>query len=177
MELKLLDQQLEAEEWKSKYEQLKSDVVDGAVAKHEDEYLEVLDEIGDFEAEKEEQHQQFSTKNLASKEDLNAILMTRVDDNCADLSNLNLNTWIFNQLMKIIFGVRSDYDQITILDLHNANMGAPMMPMLLHALRNPRLSALDLSKNEMDEDMFSGILDTLRVSFLPHTVYYNPVES
>ncbi len=170
MELKLLDQQLEADEWKGKYTQLKGDVVDGIVAKHAEESLEVLDEVGDLEG-KQQETDELSNKHLASKEDLNAILMTRVDDNCADLSDLNLNGWIFNQLIKILFGVRSEYDQITVLDVRNANIGPTMLPMLLHALRNHRLLAIDLAKNDLNEEMFSAILETLRVKLLVDAFY------
>jgi hypothetical protein len=164
-ELQLLDQEITANEWKEKYEKLKETVVDGVLAKRPEDYLESMDQLGDLEEEPTDREtRNLTSKLLATKNDFNAILLTRVNDNCADLSDLELSPRLFGQLVKEVFGVRSDYDLVTVLDLQNSGTNNSKLLMLIHAIRNPRLLGLNLSKNDVDEAMLNDMLGALRVS-------------
>lgn len=152
LELKLLDQKLESEKWKTKYDTLKEKIVIDATEDNEIENLEV---VGNVEMEDGDSH---------VLNDINEILASRIIDNyIADLSNIPFNRQLFINLIKQLFGTRSPYPNIRIAVFKNCNLGPSLQDALVQLMRSSKIAGIDFSHNSFGEETFIKMLDVLQV--------------
>ncbi len=95
--------------------------------------------------------------------DANSILAHRIVEHYADLSDLDFNKQVFIYISRTLFGIRSVYENVRVVNLRNCQLYVDHIEPLLHMLRNPKLEAIDLSRNCLSEEMLVSILQVLRV--------------
>lgn len=153
LELKLLDQQLESEKWKTKYDTLKDKVVETAV---EENQVENIEAVANVEMEDEEVHKWESVDEIIAKR--------VIDDYIADLTDIKLKRTMFIALIKNLFGARSSYPNIRIVSMKNCSLSVEHKDTIVHLVRSSRIAGIDFSRNDIREDTFIQILDVIGVS-------------
>lgn len=156
LELQLLDKNLEAEEWKRKYESLRL-----KVSEEETEEVKKILSLGDGgaseEAELQEPQQTATMKEII----LNRLQGERV----ADLSNLKFASKAsFASIIKALFGQKSAYPGLRVAWLRNCELSAVNAEAIAHLLRSAMLDAVDLSRNSLDDLSFIAIVEALKVT-------------
>lgn len=153
LELKLLDQQLESEKWRTKYDTLKEKVVESAVEENQVENIEV---VANVEMEEGEVHKW---------ESVDEIIAARVIEDCiADLTNIKLKRTMFIALIKNLFGARSPFPNIRVVSMKNCSLSVEHKDIIIHLVRSSRITGIDFSRNDIREDTFVHILDVIGVS-------------
>lgn len=155
LSLKLLAQKTETENWKAKYDLLLDKI--GTVNLEEE-----VDSSQPFEMAAEVE---FFTqkKEPTSYDDLQQLLINRASSWALDLHGISLDKLSFSKLVKEIFGSRSSFDTINLVNLEKCNLSDEYIPSLLSMIRSSRLQAIDLSNNEFSEVLFLQLLTTLQV--------------
>ena len=166
MELKLLEQAAESQHWKTKYDELKEIALEDILEEKSDQIaLDKLEEMAELTMK--------DPPPLTVK-DASAILISRVQGHVADLSNIELNQQVFIYLSRALFGVKNhkQYEDVRVLFVKNCELKTAHIEPLLHVLRNPKCEAIDISKNNINEEMLVKILHTLRVSLASYSNAY-----
>jgi hypothetical protein len=156
MELRLLEQTEQSEHWKSKYDELKEYAIEDALEEKTEQFaLEKLEALAEMT---------MKDPPPATVKDANSILISRVTEHYADLSNIYLNKTIFIYLSRTLFGTRSIYANVRIINLKDCDLGIDHIEPLVHILRSPRCDAINLSYNHLTEEMLFKMMEVLRVS-------------
>ena len=157
LNLKLLAQKNETETWKTKYDKLIDKVGSGNVNIDltTEQQLEAAAEVDSEHIE-----------NNASYADIQKILIERISSWALDLSKTKMNLLDFSKLCKEVFGSRSSFDSINLVDLHNCGLTDEYTTPLISFIRSSRLQAIDLSSNELSEIFFLQLLTTLKVTYM-----------
>jgi ElaB/YqjD/DUF883 family membrane-anchored ribosome-binding protein len=155
LSLKLQKQKSETETWKQKYDKLIEKVGTGAVDAEgsADQQLEAAAEV-------ESQPREVA---YSSYQDIQQVLTDRVHSWILNLKGVNMTVADFAKLFKEVFGARSAYANITVVDLAQCNLTDEFTTPLLAFIRSSRLQALDLSSNDLSEAFFLQLLTTLKV--------------
>lgn len=154
LELKLLEQQVESDKWKTKYDSLKENVYDKAGLSLP---IETLDHIAESE--------EISVPQTFKKIDnFQAIEVSSINGCIGNFNNLEISKPILFDLAKQIFGTSSLYTDVNIAWFRSCNFDESFIEPLCHIFRSPKLFAIDLSYNNINEKMFSAFVDILNVS-------------
>ena len=161
MELKLLDQELESEKWKSKYDQLYETVVGGETPTNKTlEQIEKLGEVEDLEAIWEDaaqvtKHQHYPVTSL---------LLENLVGNLAKFNGIGLTKTVFSGLMKALFGSKSEHPEVDLLWVNHCDIDPESIETIEFILKSPRLRGLDISHNYLDDDVLFSFVEILNVS-------------
>eukprot|EP01039_Chlorochromonas_danica_P008441 gene8441-9307_t len=154
LELQLLDKNLEAEEWKRKYESLRL-----KVSEEETEEVKKILSLGDGSASEEAELQEPQQTATMREIILNRLLGERV----ADLSNLKFASKAsFSSIIKALFGQKSAYPGLRVAWLRNCELSAANAEAIAHLLRSAMVDAVDLSRNNLDDLSFIAIVEALK---------------
>lgn len=158
LNLKLLDQKVQAEEWKLKYDSL-VEKVSGNV--NEDMELDVLEDVGGSDTATDNKVQ---LHNI-TEADIDNILASRKDSWALNVSNLHLSPASFAALCKASFGPRSIYlNELRLAALSNCGLTDDATAAVVGLCRSRELKALDLSNNQFGVTLFEQMVETLTVS-------------
>ena len=156
LNLKLLAQKTEAEEWKAKYDLLVDKVSSGTVdIKDNQQPMETAAEVENVEG-----------SEFTSLHDVQRLLNDRVSSWILDLSDVKMDKILFAKLSKAVFGARNSFETINTALFENCGLNDEYSPALLSIIRSSRLQAINLSNNDLNEVFFLQLLTTLKVSLL-----------
>ena len=155
LNLKLLDQQKVAEEWKKKYDQLLGNIRDPLV---------------ELDSKKPEITTAFTPQSIRTMADFHNIVTQRPYSWILDISGYSsdeLSAVLFAKMCKHIFGVRSPFERaINIAWFNNCDLKDGFLPSISFILRSSTLEALDLSKNALTHKFLLDCVPVLKVHFL-----------
>lgn len=163
LNLKLLEQKTETEEWKKKYDLL----INSIGTNGKTETARKID-VGNFEiaAEIESDINEFEQISL---HDIHSLLNGSVSSWILDLKDLKIEKNLFAKLSKIVFGVNSGFNQINTAIFKNCGLTDEYTVYLLSIIRCIRLKAVDLSNNDLSEIFFLQLLSLLKVNDRPYS--------
>lgn len=156
MNLKLIDQQQAAVEWKSKYDNLLKNIHNP---------IDDVDVVITSEKSLNGPAAKITNQKFVSNiNELHNIIASRQIPWVADMSNVKeMNPNNFAKYCKYIFGVRSPFErEISIALLNNCELTDDHGPSLQFILRNPNLDAIDLSHNDLSNSFLSECATTLK---------------
>jgi hypothetical protein len=151
MGLKVVEQHLEAQEWKHKYESLMTKISETTVTSSNIQAYEV---VGDLT----------STKKYNWKKDFDRLLhlqLSSVYPWCLDTSGLELHDVELKKLCR--YPKSHSSDAITILQLCHSGIRDEDAELVISLLHFPRLQALDLSFNDLGPEFRSALIQTVEV--------------
>jgi len=164
MNLKVIEQHVEAKEWKDKYETL--------VMKISDDTLMNPAKISAYEvaADISSAPQLKSWRNDVEKQ---LYLLPSSDMPWfLDVSNSNLSC---NDLHRILmFPKTNNYTQTSVLNFHNCGLDDSCAKLLGHLLRFPNIAAIDFSCNDVAEMFQSALLSAVEVGLLSRICVLTP---
>lgn len=168
MELKLLEKEVQANKWKGKYEDLKDKIIEKKVDDPAD--AEKLEKLGEVEDESvdilEETIGQFQNN-------VGALLVQNVQGNFASFNNIPLTKPVFSGLVKSLFGLKSQYPELNVVSFRNCNLDHTSIEAIEYLLRSPRLQGLDISRNNLDDDVLFSFVEVLNVSTSCELIFYH----
>ena len=157
LELKLLDKQLETENWKTKYTDLKEKVLEEVNENEQD--IDLLGKIADIETHE--------AKNFYIPTDANILLAARIEGNVANFSETNFTRAIFFNVMRELFSPKTNnFPFVNVLLIDNCSVDSDYADAVYNALKNPKLEAIDLSHNFINGEMMFNIVSILAVGDL-----------
>jgi hypothetical protein len=157
LELKLLEKEVESENWKTKYTDLKEKVIEDIQEDEQD--VNLLETIAEIEAKE-------AGQNYYVPSDPHLLLATRIDHHVANFSSINFTRFVFFQVMKELFqtkGANNTFSAVNVLLLDHCNLDDEYADALYSAFKNPRLEGIDLSHNLLNGDMMYNITSILSV--------------
>lgn len=152
LNLKLLEQKQEAEEWKAKYDSLVGKVSDN------------IADTADFDT------LEFAAETLAEKRvdfisqfDLNVLLKNQKYPWIVDLSHANIEPSVFASTIKSLFSARAAGSDSSVVVLNHCSLTDENAAALVSVFRNNDVHAVDLSHNDLNEVFFLQLVDVLKV--------------
>ena len=169
LNLKLLDQQQVAEEWKKKYDNLLENIREPFVELNVDSqnFYRNREDIGTI---KNNLYQQ--KRIVHDMNEFHNAVVNRLYNWIADISDSlseDLSIGLFAKFCKHIFGVRSPFEKdLSIVWFRNCELRDDFIPSISFLLRSPRLEAIDLSHNNLSQKFMQECVPVLKVkrSFL-----------
>jgi hypothetical protein len=152
LNLKVIEQKNEAEEWKTKYDALVEKVASNA---SENAEVELLMAVAETSAE--------TPQTTNNPHDINQIIMTRKHSWTLELDSVSLDLSSFAHICKTVFGPHSSFKDIRVLSLKGCAINDEFINSALSLFRSASLSAIDLSLNSFGEAVLNGIVETLKV--------------
>lgn len=148
--LKILEQQVEAQDWKKKYEELIEKVADVA-AKTDPKVYEIAAEV-------HSKHVKAPSYRAKVMEALRAEGVNWV----VDLSDTTVGVEGLTEVLKILNGMR-DSCKITTMILRNSELDSSCTEQLAAVVSFPYLEAIDMSSNELSRSFYDMLLKALEV--------------
>lgn len=176
LNLKLLDQQRLAEEWKKKHDSLLENIREPLIELNVDSHHNPNGGIGKISNYLNHRH------TVHDMNDFHNTVVDRLYSWIADISDTlteDLPIGLFAKFCKHIFGVRSPFEKdLSAVWFHNCELRDDFIPSILFLLRSPRLEAIDLSHNNLSHKFFQECAPVLKVirkllAFSMHIVFYN----
>lgn len=153
LQLKLLEQEKEVDEWKRKYDRLVDKVTEKTA---ESDFIESLEVVGEVEEIPD------ADKSI-SPADLNKLIATRNFKWVLDLSSASITVNIFTKLCKMLFGGRNEnYEELKIAVFRDCELTDDHGPPLITIFQNPNIQAFDLSRNNLGSAFFKDLVTTLQ---------------
>ena len=171
LNLKLLDQQQVAEEWKKKYDNLLENIREPFVELNVDSksFSHNKEDIGTIH---------FQQRQIVhDMNDFHNAVVDRLYSWIADINGIlseDLSIGLFAKFCKHIFGVRSPFEKdLSIVWLRNCELRDDFIPSISFLLRSPRLEAIDLSHNSLSQKFLQECVPVLKVikNFLLFRLY------
>jgi hypothetical protein len=169
LELKLLDQELATENWKTKYEGLKEHVIDD-IEGGRDASSGVFGEEGEGNElsmmEKLAEYEEKEINDYYIPTDPHLLLISRIDYNYGNFSRVHFTRQVFSTVMRQLFGPKSSFPDINVLFLDHCELNNHYSESLYNIFKNPKLEGVDLSYNLIDNEMMFQIITFLSVIML-----------
>lgn len=154
LNLKLLEQKQETDEWRQKYDNLVGKVSDKV---HEDTFdFNTLEQAANILSEKQAQ-------NTATLEDINLVIASQRNPWILDLSNIGVEENAFTTFCKSAFSSRTSNSGWKAVILRNCGLSDGSTAALLSIFRNSQVVAIDISHNQLSEMFFLQLLPVLKV--------------
>lgn len=174
--LKVVEQKIETEEWKEKYENL----INKINQNNEKNEIEIFEIIGEIESNKnnkinknkenneniKENKENNENNNLYSFIGLNLDRLLHFQYStkyfwCINTSNLYINR---NEIKKLLKYPKSyNANNIKVLQLNHSNLQDSDSDLIILLLHYPSLECLDLSHNELGSEFRSILIQTIQV--------------
>lgn len=159
--LKVLEQQTEASEWRSKYDQLLQQIRSNRDVNE----IPLAEGISSGPASNETNNKNNThLYDIRTERDINHLLLNPQHAWILNLCNTTISPEAFAKLCKLTFGTKSVYNEYRSIQLSNSGLTDDYSNALCGILRNPRMQAIDLSKNSLSEVFFAQLLGVLSVS-------------
>jgi hypothetical protein len=150
--LKVLEQQLEAEDWKRKYEELIDKVADVA---NNSENVKVFEVAADVQTRQiRSTDYRMSIMQALRAKHVNWIL---------DLSNIDVGLDGITEILKVFHGFK-DSTKITAILLRNSNIDESCNEKIAAVVSFPYFDGFDLSWNHLTRPFFPAMIKALEVS-------------
>eukprot|EP01035_Chromulina_nebulosa_P022764 gene22764-29474_t len=160
LNLKLLDQQRLAEEWKKKHDSLLENIREPLIELNVDSHHNPNGGIGKISNYLNHRH------TVHDMNDFHNTVVDRLYSWIADISDTlteDLPIGLFAKFCKHIFGVRSPFEKdLSAVWFHNCELRDDFIPSILFLLRSPRLEAIDLSHNNLSHKFFQECAPVLK---------------
>lgn len=151
LELKLLERELQAKAWQSKYEELKDSVID-----ENDIDEKRLPGLGRV-AEVEEVEPDF----VGAADHQAGFLVEAVTGNVANFNHRPLSKAVFSGVVKALFGMRSIYPEVDVIWAKDCEVTHDSLEPIEYMLRSSKLKAIDFSQNPLDNDVLYSFVEIL----------------
>lgn len=157
-ELRLLEERVEVEEWRQKYEQMVEKLeLDDKLALKGEEDDEELDEGRSRNAH-------FPAIERLLLEHIHLVPEKCVSDHVADIAGLAFaSPLVFARLSKILFGSKSLFTSLRVCLASRCGLTARYVEPLAHVLRNPLVQGVDLSHNLLDDVSLLSLIDNMQL--------------
>lgn len=160
MELRLLEKEVQAAKWKGKYDHLKETIIEGKVNDPDDaaklEHLAEVDEEQDNDPIEHIGPVQFKS--------LSALLFTHIEGNLARFNDVPLSKQMFSGILKAVLGSKAQYPGVDTLWFRNCGLSSTLVEAIEYLIRFPKLQGLDISRNDLNEDVLFSFVELLNVS-------------
>jgi hypothetical protein len=155
-ELRVLEQEAKATKWKEKYADLKEKIIEAKAVEPED--AAKLEKLGEVEDEEDEDPMDISKRggnNLAG------LLLQNVHGTLGNFSHIPLTKQIFSGIVKSLFGSHSQYPEMAVLWIKDCGLDHASIDAIEYLLRTARLQGLDISGNNLDDDVLFSFVEVL----------------
>lgn len=160
LNLKLIAQKAETDEWKAKYDML-ADKLDAGISGD----VQTAEDAADIEEYGAEGHSSAGKQNI-SQQDVLRVISERRHSWLIDFSHLSFDRILLAKVCKALFGPKTSFPEIHVAVFRDCSFTDDYSAVVAQLARSLPVWALDLSQNDLGETTLAQIISVLKASLV-----------